>query len=96
MYLQNTQESGDGAPIVSLMPKSDSEIQREKSICIFSQESLTFYGVTPSSLMEEGRCPLYMGSRRFPSKTEGEGGALFVCYDLFFPLDSQTALIFCF
>ena len=26
--------------------------------------------------MEEGRCPFYMGSGRFPSKTEGEGGTL--------------------
>ena len=25
-------------------------------------------------------------------ETEGEGGALFECYDLFFPLDSQIAL----
>ena len=42
--------------------------------------------------MEEGRCPLYMGSRRFPSETKGECGALFMYYDLFFPLYSQTAL----
>ena len=42
--------------------------------------------------MEEGHCPLYMGSRQFPSKTEGEGGTLFAYYDLFFPLYSQTAL----
>ena len=26
---------------------------------------------------------------------EGEGGALFACYDLFFLLDSQIACIFC-
>ena len=26
---------------------------------------------------------------------EGEGGSLFVRYDLFFPLDSQIVLIFC-
>ena len=26
--------------------------------------------------MEEGCCPLYMGSGRFPFETEGEGGAL--------------------
>ena len=44
--------------------------------------------------MEEGRCPLFMGSKRFPSEKKGESGALFVCYDLFFPLDSQTARIF--
>ena len=25
----------------------------------------------------------------------GEGGASFACYDLFFPLDSQVARIFC-
>ena len=64
-----------------------------KEFVFFSQESLTFYGVTPSSFMEEGFCPLFMGSRRFPSETEGEGGALLACYDLFFPLGSQTALI---
>ena len=41
-----------------------------------------------------------MGSRRFPSETEGEGGALkgeggvlFARYDLFFPLDCQVARI---
>ena len=45
--------------------------------------------------MEEGRCPLYMVSRRFPSETEGEGGVLFAFYDMFFPLYNQTALIFC-
>ena len=42
--------------------------------------------------MEEGSYPLFVGGRRFPSETEGEGGALFACDDLFFPLDSQTAL----
>ena len=42
--------------------------------------------------MEEGCCPLYMGSRRCPSETEGEGGALFAFYDMFFLLYSQTAL----
>ena len=26
---------------------------------------------------------------------EGEGGALFLCYDMFFPLDSQVTRIFC-
>ena len=36
-----------------------------------------------------------MGSRLFPSGTEGEGGALFVGYNPFFPLDSQVARIFC-
>ena len=46
--------------------------------------------------MEEGRCPLFMGSRRFPSKTEGKGDALVACYDMLFPLDSQIACIFCF
>ena len=39
--------------------------------------------------------PLFMGSRRSPSETEGEGNAFFVRYDLFFPLDSQVVLIFC-
>ena len=29
------------------------------------------------------------------SITEGEGGAFFVRYDMFFPLDSQVARIFC-
>ena len=46
--------------------------------------------------MKEGHCPLFMGSRRFPSETKGEGGALFAYYDLFFPLDSQNICIFCF
>ena len=44
--------------------------------------------------MDEGRCPLFMGGRQFPSETEGEGDALFACDDMFFPLDNQTALIF--
>ena len=42
--------------------------------------------------MEEGCCPLYMGSRRCPSETEGEGGALFTFYDMFFLLYNQTTL----
>ena len=41
--------------------------------------------------MEEGRCLLYMGSRRFASEMEGEGSVLFAYHDLFFPLYSQTA-----
>ena len=45
--------------------------------------------------MEEGGGPLFMRSRWFLSETEGEGGALFARYDLFFPLDSQIAHIFC-
>ena len=45
--------------------------------------------------MEEGGGPLLMGSRLFPSEKEGEGGTLFARYDLFFPLDSQIARIFC-
>ena len=65
MYQQNKQENGGGAPVASLVPKSGLEIYREKSIYIFHQEYLTFYGVTPSLFSEEGRCPLYMGSRRF-------------------------------
>ena len=85
MYLQYKQENGGGAPVASPMPQSDSKIWREKESVFFSQEGLTFYGVTPSSFMEEGRCPLFMGSIRFLSEMEGEGGALFACYDLFFP-----------
>ena len=45
--------------------------------------------------MEEGGGPLFMGSRWFPSETEGEGGALFARYNMFFPLDSQIVRIFC-
>ena len=97
MYLQNKQENDGGSLVASPMPKSDMKSgEREKSIRIFSQEYLTFYGVTPSLFMEEGPCPLYMGSKRFTSETEGEGGALFTCYDLFFHLYSQTAFLFCF
>ena len=48
----------------------------------------------PLSILEEGCYPLSMGSRRFPSKTEGECGDLFVYYDLFLPLYGQTTLIF--
>ena len=44
---------------------------------MFSQESPTFFGVTPSLFMEEGCYPLYMGSGRFPSEMEREGGTLF-------------------
>ena len=94
MYLQNEQENGGGALIASTMPKSGLEIYREKSIRLFSQESLTFYCVIPFVFMEEGRCPLYMGSRRFPSETEGVSGTLFAFYDFLFPLYSPTALIF--
>ena len=92
MYLQNKQENGGGALVASPMPKTDLPQSREKTIFIFSQEYLTIYNVTPSSLMEEGRYPLYMGSRRFPSETKGEGGALFTYYDLFFSLYGQTAI----
>ena len=81
--------------VASPMPKSDQENWRVKISIFFSLECLTFYGVTPFSFMEEGRCPLFMGSRRVPSETEGEVGALFVCYDLLFLLDSQTTRIFC-
>ena len=88
MYLQNKKENGGGAPVPSPMPKSDLFLLKEKSICIFNQEYLTLYGVTPSSFMEVGSCPLYMGIKRFPSETEGEGGALLACYDMFFPLYS--------
>ena len=95
MYLQNKQENGGGASVASLMPKSEKGIWRVKEFVFFSQECLTFYGVTPSSFMEEGRYPLFRRSRRFPSEMEGEGGALFACYGLFFPLDSQIARIFC-
>ena len=83
IYLQNKQENGGGAPVVSLMLKSDLLSSREKSISVFSQECLTFYSVPPSFFMEEGSCSLYMGSRRFPSETKGEGGTLLTCYDLF-------------
>ena len=62
------------------MTKSDMGIWRVKEFVIFSQECLTFYGVTPSSFMEDGRSPLFMESKRFPSETEGEGGSLFACY----------------
>ena len=48
----------------------------------------------PSSFIEEARCPLLMGSRRFRCETEGEGGAMFACYDLLFALDSQIVRIF--
>ena len=92
IYLQNKQENGGGASVVSPMPKSDLFSSREKSISVFSQECLTFYGVLPSSFMEEGSCPLYMGIRRFLSETEGECGVLFKYHDLFFPLYGQTAL----
>ena len=95
MYLQNKQENGGGALVVSLMPKSNQGIWRVKEFVVFSQECLTFFDVTTSSFMEEGCCLLFMGSKRFPSETNGEGGALFTCHNLFFPLDSQTARIFC-
>ena len=36
-----------------------------------------------------------MESRRFPSETEGEGGAFLVRYDPFFLLDSPTVFTFC-
>ena len=38
---------------------------------------------------------LHMESRLSPFKTEGEGGALFVCYDPFFLLGSPIIRIFC-
>ena len=50
MYMQNKQDNGGGVPVASPMLKSDSEIWREKESIFFSQESLTFYGVIPSSL----------------------------------------------
>ena len=45
--------------------------------------------------MEEGGGPLFTESRRFPFETEGESGALFARYNLFFPLDNQISSIFC-
>ena len=64
--------------------------ERKESV-FFSQECLTFYDATPSSFIQEGHCSLFMGSKRFPLETKGEGGALFACYDLFFPLYSQIS-----
>ena len=90
MYLQNKQENGGGAPVTSPMLKSDQGIWRVKEFVFFSQECSAF--LVNSSFMEEGRCPLFMGSRRFPSETEREGNALFACYDLFFLFDSQNAI----
>ena len=63
MYLQNKQENGDGAPAASLMPKSDKGIWRVKEFVFFSQEYITSFGVVPSSFMEQGGGPLFMGSR---------------------------------
>ena len=73
LYLQNTHKHAE----------NDYGIFWGVTICVFGQECLTFYDVPPSSLMEEGSCLFYMGSRRFPSETEGEGGALLAWYDLF-------------
>ena len=45
-------------------------------------------------ILKEGD-PFSMESRRFPSKTEGEGGAFLVRYDLFFLLDSPVVRTLC-
>ena len=65
-----------------------------KESIFFSQECRTFFGVIPSSFIEEGGGSFFMESRRFPSETEGEGDTLFACYDLFChtPISSPTRL----
>ena len=93
MYLQNKQENEGGAPIASPIPKSNQGIWRVKEFVCFPIKNVLPSMVSPPLLLwRRGRCPLFMGSRRFTSKMEGEGDALFACYDLIFPLDSQTAL----
>ena len=42
------------------------------------------FGVTLFCFMEQEEDPLFMGNGRFPPKTEGEGGAFLVHYDLLF------------
>ena len=63
MNLQNKQENGGGVPAASPMPKLNQGIWRVKGSVFFSQECLTLFGVIPSSFMEEGGGPLFMGSR---------------------------------
>ena len=92
MYLQIKQENGGGALAASPMPKSDQGNLESKKISLFQSRMSYLLWCHLLLLMEEGRCLLFMGGRRFPSETEGECGALFACDDLFFSLDSQTAL----
>ena len=47
MYLQNKQENGSGVPVVTPMPKSYLLLVEREINVFFSQDCLTFYGVTP-------------------------------------------------
>ena len=57
-------------------------------------ESCTFFFRSFLLFSSKEGDPLSMESRRFPSKTEGEGGAFLMRYDLFFLLDSPIVLTF--
>ena len=60
--MQNKYENGDGAPVVSPMPKSDQEMWRVKGSIFSSQECHTFFGLIPPFI--EGKDdPISMESR---------------------------------
>ena len=63
MYLQNNQGNDGDALVASPMSMSDQGIWKVKGSVFFSKECCTFFGVIPSSFMEEGGGPLFMGSR---------------------------------
>ena len=63
IYLQNKQENGGGAPAASPMPKSDQGIWRVKESVFLSKECCPFFGVIPSSFMEERGGSFFMGRR---------------------------------
>ena len=60
---QYKQENDDGASVASSIFKSDQEIWRVKESVFLCKECHTFFGVIPSSFMEEEVGPLFMESR---------------------------------
>ena len=59
-------------PAASPMPKSDQGIWRVKELVFFNQVCHTFFGVIPSSFMEEGGGPLSWEVDDFLPKRKGK------------------------
>ena len=57
-------------------------------------ESLTFFFCYFLIFIPKEGDPLSKENRKFPSETEGEGGAFLMCYDIFFILDSPVVRTF--
>ena len=69
------------------MLKLDSFCLESENTLFFSMESHTFFFFSFLLFIQKEGDP--------PSETEGEGGASFACYDMFFLLDSPVVRLFC-